>query len=217
MLVIPGALASKTIKKIKKNKGKVKVAAIWLQKLNSGWFWGPCGILVLSSGLVWLWLLFVVFAPRLFYMVAVFFVFRMRFYAAWCGAEASCISAGLGCYPEKSLSKPGGGPTVNYRYSKEAPSRCLTGRETSQTAHAQFSHLINQCQPWSHRIGVVRLQNHSEHRLLQHRLLREGAPRHALLEHDGAVVAASLHLPQLPLQLLHSEVRLHLCRSLRLF
>ena len=49
-------------------------------------------------------------------MVAVFFVFRMRFYAAWCGAEAGCISAGLGCYPEKALSKPGGGPTVNYRY-----------------------------------------------------------------------------------------------------
>lgn len=40
----------------------------------------------------------------------------MRFYAAWCGAEAGCISAGLGCYPEKALSKPGGGPTVNYRY-----------------------------------------------------------------------------------------------------
>ncbi|XP_015236637.1 PREDICTED: lysophospholipid acyltransferase 7 isoform X2 [Cyprinodon variegatus] len=51
---------------------------------------------------------------RLFYMVAVFFVFRMRFYAAWCGAEAGCISAGLGCYPEKALSKPGGGPTVDY-------------------------------------------------------------------------------------------------------
>ncbi|KAM9723381.1 lysophospholipid acyltransferase 7 [Menidia menidia] len=51
---------------------------------------------------------------RFFYMVAVFFVFRMRFYAAWCGAEAGCISAGLGCYPEKALSKPGGGPTVNY-------------------------------------------------------------------------------------------------------
>lgn len=48
-------------------------------------------------------------------MIAVFFVFRMRFYAAWCGAEASCISAGLGCYPEKALSKPGGGPTVTYR------------------------------------------------------------------------------------------------------
>lgn len=53
---------------------------------------------------------------RLFYMIAVFFVFRMRFYAAWCGAEAGCISAGLGCYPEKALSKAGGGPTVNYRY-----------------------------------------------------------------------------------------------------
>lgn len=53
---------------------------------------------------------------RFFYMIAVFFVFRMRFYAAWCGAEAGCISAGLGCYPEKALSKPGGGPTVNYRY-----------------------------------------------------------------------------------------------------
>lgn len=56
-------------------------------------------------------------------MVVVFFVFRMRFYAAWCAAEASCISAGLGCYPEKSLSKPGGGPTVNYRYI----SKGLTG------------------------------------------------------------------------------------------
>ncbi|XP_056901999.1 lysophospholipid acyltransferase 7 isoform X2 [Takifugu flavidus] len=51
---------------------------------------------------------------RFFYMIAVFFVFRMRFYAAWCGAEAACISAGLGCYPEKSLTKPGGGPTVDY-------------------------------------------------------------------------------------------------------
>ncbi|KAF3839673.1 hypothetical protein F7725_018390 [Dissostichus mawsoni] len=51
---------------------------------------------------------------RYFYMIAVFFVFRMRFYAAWCGAEAGFITAGLGCYPEKALSKPGGGPTVNY-------------------------------------------------------------------------------------------------------
>ncbi|XP_034030568.1 lysophospholipid acyltransferase 7 [Thalassophryne amazonica] len=51
---------------------------------------------------------------RFFYMVAVFFVFRMRFYAAWCGAEAGCISAGLGCYPEKAQAKPGGGPTVKY-------------------------------------------------------------------------------------------------------
>lgn len=56
------------------------------------------------------------FIHRMFYMVAIFFVFRMRFYSAWCGAEAGCISAGLGCYPEKALSKPGGGPTVDYRY-----------------------------------------------------------------------------------------------------
>ncbi len=48
-------------------------------------------------------------------MVAIFFVFRMRFYSAWCGAEAGCISAGLGCYPQGALSKPGGGPTVKYR------------------------------------------------------------------------------------------------------
>ncbi|KAG9276316.1 lysophospholipid acyltransferase 7 [Astyanax mexicanus] len=51
---------------------------------------------------------------RFLYMVMVFFVFRMRFYAAWCGAEAGCISAGLGCYPQGALSKPGGGPTVEY-------------------------------------------------------------------------------------------------------
>ncbi|XP_062321812.1 lysophospholipid acyltransferase 7 isoform X2 [Osmerus eperlanus] len=58
---------------------------------------------------------------RLFYMTLVFFVFRMRFYAAWCGAEAGCISAGLGCYPEGALSKPGGGPTVNYSLDPDVP------------------------------------------------------------------------------------------------
>ncbi|TRY89330.1 hypothetical protein DNTS_023621 [Danionella cerebrum] len=57
---------------------------------------------------------------RFFYMVAVFFVFRMRFYSAWCGAEAGCISAGLGCYPKGALSKPGGGPTVNYSPDPDA-------------------------------------------------------------------------------------------------
>ncbi|XP_036444587.1 lysophospholipid acyltransferase 7 isoform X1 [Colossoma macropomum] len=58
---------------------------------------------------------------RFFYMVVVFFVFRMRFYAAWCGAEAGCISAGLGCYPQGALSKPGGGPTVQYSPDPGAP------------------------------------------------------------------------------------------------
>lgn len=161
----------------------------------------------------------IVCLSRFFYMVAVFFVFRMRFYAAWCGAEASCISAGLGCYPEKSLSKPGGGPTVNYRYRKTHKASVFQ-QETSNTACLNFTPYLYVCffllspwrQPWSHRTGDVRLQNHSEHRLLQHGLLRESATRHALLEHDSAVVAASLHLPQLPLQVLHTEVRLKLCR-----
>ncbi|XP_026858919.2 lysophospholipid acyltransferase 7 [Electrophorus electricus] len=57
---------------------------------------------------------------RLFYMVVIFFVFRMRFYAAWCGAEAGCISAGLGCYPQGALSRPGGGPTVQYSHDPGA-------------------------------------------------------------------------------------------------
>ncbi|XP_063055209.1 lysophospholipid acyltransferase 7 [Engraulis encrasicolus] len=58
---------------------------------------------------------------RFFYMIVTFFVFRMRFYAAWCGAEAGCISAGLGCYPEGAQSKPGGGPTVQYNPDPDAP------------------------------------------------------------------------------------------------
>lgn len=163
-------------------------------------------------------------------MVVVFFVFRMRFYAAWCGAEATCISAGLGCYPEKSLSKPGGGPTVNYRYIKTKAGKYFHRRDTSVIAHPGRLFCENQifvfyllfwflrfplpcCQSWPHRRGDVRLQNHSEHWLLQHGLLCEGATRHALLEHVSAVVATSLHLPQLPLQVLHSEVRLYVCAA----
>ncbi|XP_076136244.1 membrane-bound acylglycerophosphatidylinositol O-acyltransferase mboat7 isoform X1 [Alosa pseudoharengus] len=61
------------------------------------------------------------FLFRFFYMVAVFFVFRMRFYSAWCGAEAGCISAGLGCYPEGAQAKPGGGPTVQYSPDPDTP------------------------------------------------------------------------------------------------
>ncbi|XP_017321110.1 lysophospholipid acyltransferase 7 [Ictalurus punctatus] len=51
---------------------------------------------------------------RFFYMVAVCFAFRMKFYFAWHGAEAGCITAGLGCYPKGAESKPGCGPTVQY-------------------------------------------------------------------------------------------------------
>lgn len=72
---------------------------------------------------------------RFFYMVVIFFVFRMRFYAAWCGAEAGCISAGLGCYPQGALAKPGGGPTVQYRSALSMnPHSPARGRPCLQTA-----------------------------------------------------------------------------------
>ncbi|XP_028678200.1 lysophospholipid acyltransferase 7 [Erpetoichthys calabaricus] len=58
---------------------------------------------------------------RIFYMVPIFFVFRMRFYAAWNAAEAGCISAGLGAYPEEAQCKPGGGPSVEYNTYSETP------------------------------------------------------------------------------------------------
>lgn len=146
-------------------------------------------------------------------MIAVFFVFRMRFFAAWCGAEAGCISAGLGCYPEKALSKPGGGPTVNYRYIITG----ITSIIKRLISHSYFMFLkvsVHICflfcgQYWSRRWRKIWLQNHPEHRLLQHWLLCEGPTWDALLEHDSAVVAASLHLPQFPLQILHSQVRLY--------
>ncbi|XP_044303866.1 lysophospholipid acyltransferase 7 isoform X1 [Varanus komodoensis] len=54
------------------------------------------------------------FLFRLFYMVPVFFVFRMRFYVAWLCAECACISAAFGAYPASAKSRPGGGPTVEY-------------------------------------------------------------------------------------------------------
>uniref|UniRef100_A0A8C5RE85 Leukocyte receptor cluster member 4 n=1 Tax=Laticauda laticaudata TaxID=8630 RepID=A0A8C5RE85_LATLA len=48
---------------------------------------------------------------RLFYMMPVSFVFRMRNYLTWYGAESACITAGLGAYPTWANSKPGRGPT----------------------------------------------------------------------------------------------------------
>ncbi|XP_027716298.1 lysophospholipid acyltransferase 7 isoform X3 [Vombatus ursinus] len=50
-------------------------------------------------------------AFRLFYMVPVFFAFRMRFYVAWIAAECDCIAAGFGAYPVGAKSRAGGGPT----------------------------------------------------------------------------------------------------------
>uniref|UniRef100_UPI00358F3FB4 lysophospholipid acyltransferase 7-like isoform X1 n=2 Tax=Myxine glutinosa TaxID=7769 RepID=UPI00358F3FB4 len=52
------------------------------------------------------------FAFRLFYMVPVFFAFRMRFYVCWLLAEAGCIAAALGAYPKRARAKPGAGPIM---------------------------------------------------------------------------------------------------------
>ncbi|XP_063798941.1 lysophospholipid acyltransferase 7 [Pseudophryne corroboree] len=54
------------------------------------------------------------FLYRLFYMVPIFFVFRMRFYVAWIFAECGCIAAAFGAYPIAAKSRSGGGPTVEY-------------------------------------------------------------------------------------------------------
>ncbi|CAI5790806.1 Membrane bound O-acyltransferase domain containing 7 [Podarcis lilfordi] len=51
---------------------------------------------------------------RIFYMIPIFFVFRMRFYVAWLCAECACISAAFGAYPTTAKSRSGGGPTVEY-------------------------------------------------------------------------------------------------------
>lgn len=55
-----------------------------------------------------------VFLFRLFYMVPIFLVFRMRFYVAWIFAECGCIAAAFGAYPVTAKSRSGGGPTVEY-------------------------------------------------------------------------------------------------------
>ncbi|XP_043935389.1 lysophospholipid acyltransferase 7 isoform X1 [Protopterus annectens] len=60
------------------------------------------------------------FLFRLFYMMPVFFVFRMRFYVAWIFAECSCIAAGFGAYPKEAKSRSGGGPTVDYSPAERA-------------------------------------------------------------------------------------------------
>lgn len=65
---------------------------------------------------------------RLFYMIPVFFAFRMRFYVAWIAAECGCIAAGFGAYPVAAKARAGGGPTLQC----PPPSRSGGGREASQ-------------------------------------------------------------------------------------
>jgi len=54
-----------------------------------------------SSGILW----------KVFYMMPVFFNFRMRIYAGFTLSECACIMAGLGAYPILSDPRPGQGPT----------------------------------------------------------------------------------------------------------
>lgn len=65
---------------------------------------------------------------RLFYMIPVFFAFRMRFYVAWIVAECGCIAAGFGAYPVAAKARAGGGPTLHC----PPPSRSGGGREVAQ-------------------------------------------------------------------------------------
>jgi len=51
------------------------------------------------------------FLWKVFYMMPIFFTFRMRMYAGFCLSECVCIAAGLGAYPTVSKPKPGLGPS----------------------------------------------------------------------------------------------------------
>ena len=48
---------------------------------------------------------------KIFYMMPIFFTFRMRIYAGFTLSECACIMAGLGAYPKCSQPRPGQGPT----------------------------------------------------------------------------------------------------------
>ncbi|KAJ7313986.1 hypothetical protein JRQ81_005843 [Phrynocephalus forsythii] len=70
------------------------------------------------------------FPFRLFYMVPIFFVFRMRFYVAWLCAECGCIAAAFGAYPTAAKARSGGGPTVEY---EPLSSKSIDGEASSIT------------------------------------------------------------------------------------
>jgi len=52
------------------------------------------------------------FGYRVWYMIPLFFCFRMRFYTGFGLSEGACIAAGLGAYPVRAYARPGQGPTV---------------------------------------------------------------------------------------------------------
>ena len=49
---------------------------------------------------------------KIFYMVPIFFIGRMRFYSAWLLAECSFVSLALGAYDKNLSPRPGHGPTI---------------------------------------------------------------------------------------------------------
>jgi len=80
-----------------------------------------------SSGLLW----------KLFYMMPIFFNFRMRIYAGFTLSECACIMAGLGAYPVCSQPKPGQGPT-----NKEALEKAT--REELENINFETVHNIDE-------------------------------------------------------------------------
>nr|CAB3263671.1 lysophospholipid acyltransferase 7 [Phallusia mammillata] len=50
---------------------------------------------------------------RVFYMVPIFFMGRMRFYTAWLLAECAFVTLTLGAYPKDLSPRPGHGPTID--------------------------------------------------------------------------------------------------------
>jgi len=78
------------------------------------------------------------FLWKVFYMMPVFFNFRMRIYAGFTLSECACIMAGLGAYPTSSNPRPGQGPTKFEeltRGSDESSDQVVDDRLNFETVH----------------------------------------------------------------------------------
>ncbi|CAH8648416.1 unnamed protein product [Heterobilharzia americana] len=91
------------------------------------------------------------FFYRLFYMMIVFFTFRMRIYFAWKMSECVCMSAGLGAYPKLSEPEKGEGPTnlraLNSYVEQQAAKNMKTNFENSLSHHHQAPSTANSIIP----------------------------------------------------------------------
>jgi lysophospholipid acyltransferase 7 len=77
-----------------------------------------------TSGFMW----------KVFYMMPIFFSFRMRMYAGFCLSECVCIAAGLGAYPAVTNPKPGQGPSQPEK---------LTNLSEDETKNVNFETIHN--------------------------------------------------------------------------